>query len=105
MSFQTEISEGLVAADVLEAVKNYPEEAYANAITKRLNQQFGEKYTHTTEVGNALRFLVSLGILINVEPVQDGSRAAQRKMYRLTKYGGFYAGLLTNRTATSEKRA
>lgn len=105
MSYEAELREGLVAAEALEVVFDHPEEAYAHAITKRLNKRYGEKHTHNLEVGCALRLMASLGVLENVESPPGHGRASQRIMYRVTKLGALVMGLLGHIATRAVKAA
>lgn len=84
---------GRLAAEVLQVVCENTDTAYAHAITKKLNERHGAKYTNGIEVTEALGYLALDGVLEALEPVRGPDSAVPRKMYKPTWKAGFYLAL------------
>lgn len=87
------VRSGILAAEVLKVVCEDPENAYAHAITKVLNERRGDKYVHNLQVGVTLHLLATDGVLKAEEPMRGPKSSVPRKMYSPTWKAGLYLGL------------
>jgi hypothetical protein len=92
---------GKLAAEVLVVVCDNPAEAYAHAITKKLNERLGAKYTNNLEVGEALMLLSQDDALEALDPVRGPNSTVPRKMYKPTWKAGLYLGLRQSSTSVA----
>lgn len=86
-----EVRIGTIRAQVLHLVCMHPESACGNAITNKLRAKYGTKYTHSLEVGDALKWLAQDGVLRRTDP--SPKKIGERLMYEPTAKAGFYLGL------------